>query len=166
MPNYTAYNGPMVTTGAQGASATVNGTKTFIQLATPSTRQLTVISWGFSLSSPLASTIDLCAQNVADTVTAHSVSGLVSLDPNAPASLLTLGTAATGYNASAQGSPTVTRMLDSQQFGATAGNNDLNYTYQFMPDERPILAISSFLKVRGTFAATTVNVQCWVTWNE
>ena len=163
MHEYTVYNGPMPTTGAQQAVAVANGTKTMLQLATPSTRMLQVISWGYSLSAPLAGTVDLCGQDVADTVTAHVSTGITSLDPNAPPSLLTLGTAATGYSASVQGSPTVTRMFDSQQIGATAGDNELNYSYQFMFDERPILAVSKFLKVRASFAATTSNMQCWVT---
>lgn len=165
--SYMTFNGPMVTTGAQQSVAVANGTKTMLQLATPSTRQLQVISWGFSLSGPLAGTIDICGQNAADTVTAHVAAGLVNLDPNGSASLLTVGTTATGYTASAQGSPTVSRMFDSQQIGATAGDNDLNYSYQFMPDqERPILASSSWLKIRSTFAATSINMQCWVCWIE
>lgn len=163
---YIAYNGPMVTTGAQQSVAVAAATKTMLQLATPASRQLRVISWGYSLSGPLAGTIDLCGQDVADTVTAHVAAGLVPLDPNGTASLLTLGTAASGYSASAQGSPTATRMFDSQQIGATAGDNELNYTYQFMPNEQPIIAISKFLKVRATFAATSINMQCFVCWEE
>jgi hypothetical protein len=156
----------MVTTGAQQSVAVANGTKTMLQLATPTTRIIQVISWGFSLSGPLAGTVDLVGQDVADTVTAHVASGLVGVDPNIPASLLTLGASATGYSASAQGTPTVSRMFDSQQIGATAGDNELNYTYQFLPDEQPILAISKFLKVRATFAATSINMQCFVEWAE
>lgn len=163
---YIAYNGPMPTTGAQQSVAVANGTKTMLQLATPTTRLIQVISWGFSLSGPLAGTIDLCAQDVADTVAAHVASGLVPVDPNIPASLLTLGTSATGYSASAQGTPAATRMFDSQQIGATAGDNELNYSYQFLPDEQPIVAISRFLKVRATFAATTINMQAYVEWAE
>jgi hypothetical protein len=166
MHRYVTWNGPMPTSGAQQSVAVISGTKTMLQLATPSTRQLQLIAWGYSLSGPLAGTVDLCQQDVADTVTAHVASGVQPLDPNAPASLLTLGAAATGYSASAQGASTASRMFDSQQIGATAGDNELNYTYQFMPDERPIVAVSKFLKVRATFAATTINLQCWVCWDE
>jgi hypothetical protein len=166
MHRYGTWNGPMPTIGAQQSVAVISGTKTMLQLATPSTRQLQLIAWGYSLSGPLAGTVDLCQQDVADTVTAHVAAGLQPLDPNAPASLLTLGTSATGYSASVQGTPTASRMFDSQQIGATAGDNELNYTYQFMPDERPIVAVSKFLKVRATFAATTITMQCWVCWDE
>jgi hypothetical protein len=163
---YVSYNGPMPTTGAQQSVAVASGTKTMLQLSTPTSRMLQVISWGFSLSGPLAGTIDLVDQDVADTVVAHTATGLYKIDPNIPASLLTLGTANTGYSASAQGSPTVSRVFDSQQIGATAGDNELNYSYQFLPDEQPIVNISRFLKVRATFAATTINMQCYIEWAE
>ncbi|HET9889641.1 MAG TPA: hypothetical protein VFQ42_03995 [Mycobacterium sp.] len=166
MHRYKTWNGAMPTTGAQAAVAVANGTKTMLQLATPSTRELQMISWGFSLSAPLAGTVDLVSQDVFDTVTAHVAAGLQPLDPNAPASLLTVGTASTGYNASGQNTPTVTRVHDAQQVGGTAGDNDLVYAYQFMPDERPILGVSRFLKVRATFSATTANMLCWVVWDE
>lgn len=166
MHRYKAWNGQAPTTGPVTPTATANGTKTMLQLATPANRQLQVIAWGFSLSAPLAGTVDLVSQDQYDTVTAHVSSGLMPLDPNAPASLLTLGTASTGYNASVQNTPTVTRVHDSQLVGATAGDNDLAYAYQFMPDERPILGISHFLKVRGTFSATTANMLCWIIWDE
>jgi hypothetical protein len=157
----------MPTSGAMAGAPTVNGTKTFLQLATLSTRQLTVISWGFSLSARLAGTIDLVSQDVGDTIAQHVASGIMPLDPNAPASLLDISsTTKTGYNATAQGAPTATRVHDSQILSATAGDNELNSAYQFMPDERPILGVSRFLKVRGTFAATTANLQCWICWDE
>lgn len=167
MHRYTAFNAAAPTTGAVGTSASANATKTLLQLSTPSTRQLTVISWGFSIAGTVgACTMDLIGTDVAATVTAHQAAGLVSLDPNAPASLLTLGTANTGYNASAEGATTVGRLFDSQQINATAGYNELNYSYQFMPDERPILAVSKFLRARITATVTTMTLSCWITWDE
>lgn len=162
MRTFQLWNGPMPTTGAQQSVAVANGTKTMQQLATPTDHQLYVVAWGFSLSGPLAGTIDLCDQDIADTVTAYTANGIVILDPNGQPSKLVLGTAASGYSASVQGTPTVTRMFDSQQIGATAGDNELNYSYQFLPDEQPIVNPSRFLKIRATFAATTINMQCWV----
>lgn len=164
---YVAYNGPMPTTGAQQSIAVASGTKTMLQLSTPTTREIQVVSWGYSLSGPLAGTIDLVDQDVADTMTtAHVATGLMKIDPNIPASQLLLGTANSGYNASSQGAPTVSRVFDSQLVGATAGDNELNYSYQFLPDEQPIVAISRFLKVRATFAATSITMQCWILWAE
>jgi len=160
-----SYNGPMPTTGSQQQVATGTAIKTMLQLATPSTRQLQVISWGFSLSGVPNGVVELLSGDVADTVTAHFATGVQPLDPNAPASLLSLGTGATGYTASAQGSMTAVRVHDAQIITATTGQNELNYSYQFMPDERPIVGVSRFLKVRVNFG-TSVNMQCWICWDE
>jgi hypothetical protein len=92
--------------------------------------------------------------------------GVQPLDPNAPASLLTLGTANTGYTASAEGSTTATRTFDQQQLGIAAGNESLVYEYQFLPDERPILAVSKFLRIRTTFTSTTPLFLGWVVFQE
>lgn len=168
MHRYTAYSGPMPTTATETlilmASTTSANTKTYLQLATPSTRQLTLISWGFTVSSAVAGAqVELVAANAAATVTAHVQSGLAPLDPNAQPSLLTLGTTATGYNASAEGSITSTRVLDSQVLASTFQGM---YDYQFMPDERPILAASSFLRIRGWSPSSGPNIMCWATWDE
>lgn len=164
---YKAWNGPMPTTAAQQSVTTGTAIKTMLQLATPATRQITVISWGYSLSTAQPGTIELLETDVAATVTAHVAAGLQPLLPGVPASLLTIGsTTATGYTASAEGATTTTRSFDSQQIAGTAGDNELNYDYQFLPDERPVVAISKFLRVRATFATTAVNLQSYVCWEE
>lgn len=167
--SYKIYNAAMPTTAPMAGVATANGTKTMLQIATPSTRQIEIISYGFSLSvtPPGISTVELVQTDVAATVTAHIASGIVQLDPNAPASLVTLGTTATGYTASSEGSTTATRTFDSQQLGAATGNNDLSRPYQFMPDqERWIVAVSKFLRIRTTFTSTSPLFQCWVVYRE
>jgi hypothetical protein len=159
----------MPTTAAMAGVATANGVKTLLQLATPSTRQLQVISWGFSVSvtPPGISTIELLQTDVGATITQAVAAGIQPLDPNAPASLLDIsGTGKTGYTATVEGSTTATRVFDTLQLGVAAGNNQLNYEYQFMPDERPIIAVSKFLRVRTTFTSTTPLVLCWVCWDE
>lgn len=170
MHRYKAFNGPMVTTASQAKVTTGTAIKTMLQLSTPATRQLQVISWGFSLDAAPATTgvgvVELIQTDVAATVTAHVAAGVQPLDPNAPASLLTLGVANTGYTGSAEGTTTASRMFDAQEVsGVTAGPGDNRYAYQFMPDERPIVAVSKFLRVRVTFSAA-VSMLCWVTWDE
>lgn len=160
----------MPTTAKQQEVTTGTAIKTMLQLATPSTRQIQLISWGFSLDAAPASVADgvveLLQTDVAATVTAHVASGIISLDPNAPASLLTLGTSATGYTATAEGTTTAARVFDAQEVaGASVGAAPINYVYQFMPDERPIVAVSKFLRVRVTFSAA-VNMMTWVCWDE
>jgi len=159
----------MPTTAAQAKASTGAVVKTMLQLATPSTRQMQVISWGYSIDTPQAAAgiVELLQTDVAATVTAHVASGLLSLDPNAPPSLLTLGTAATGYTASGEGVPTATRVLDAylHDSGGTGASPANTYSYQFMPDERPVVAVSKFLRVRATMGTST-GMLCWVVWDE
>lgn len=158
----------MATTAAIAGVATANGVKTALQIATPSTRQCQLISWGYSVSvtPPGISTIELVQTDVAATVTAHVAAGVQPLDPNAPASLMTLGASATGYNATVEGTTAASRTFDQQVLGVAAGNESLVYEYQWMPDERPIVAISKFLRIRTTFTSTTPLVTGWVVWDE
>lgn len=151
----------MPTTAAIAPALSGTTIKTLLQIATPATRMLEVISWGYSCNGNPGGTIELISTDVAATVTAHVAAGVQPLDPNIPASLVTLGVAATGYNASAEGSITATRTHDTQ-YVETAS---LPYEYQFMPDERPRIAISKFLRVRVT-AGTTTGIFCWICWDE
>jgi hypothetical protein len=157
----------MPTTAAQQKVTTGTSIKTMLQIATPSTRQIQLISWGFTLDAVPASAgqVELIQTDVAATVTAHVASGVQPLDPNAPASLMTLSTSGTGYTATVEGSTTATRTFDANLVPPTAGATDINYYYQWMPDERPIIAVSRFLRVRATFGAA-VNMSCFVVWDE
>jgi hypothetical protein len=167
---YRTYNGPMPTTAAQAAVTTGTAIKTMLQLATPSTRQIQLIAWGFTVDDPPGAdaVIELLQTDVSATVTAHVSSGVQPLDPNAPASLLTLGASATGYTASAEGTPTATRVFDVVSLSSVSAEAApfLTYAYQFMPDERPIVAVSKFLRVRATTPTTAVDMRCWCVWDE
>lgn len=167
--SYKCWNVPMPTTAPPTPVATGTAVKTMLQLATPSTRQIQLISWGYTLSGlpGAAATIELIQTDVAATVTAHVASGIVlQNDPNGPASLLTLGAAATGYTASAEGTITATRLLDCDQIPAASGLVPLDYDYQWMPDERPLIPISKFLRIRANTPTSGVNMLCWICWNE
>jgi len=169
MHRYHCWNGPMPTTAAQQSVTTGTAIKTMLQVATPATRQAQLISWGFSMDDyPGAdSVIELIQTDVAATVTAHVAAGVQPLDPNAPASLVTLGTAATGYTATAEGATTATRTFDAVSLDSTGGSNGpLSWSYQWMPDERPIIAVSRFLRVRATTPTTAVDLRCWIKWDE
>lgn len=161
---YKTWNVPMVTTAAPTPVTTGTVVKTMLQLATPSTRMVRLISWGFQLDALPASgsgVVELLETDVAATVTAHVASGVQPLYPGIPASLLTLGVSATGYSASAEGVTTTTRSLDTNKVSSVAGADSMDYVYQWMPDERPWINISKFLRVRATFAAA-VNMLCWI----
>lgn len=168
MHRYKTWNGPMPTTAAQASVTTGTTIKTMLQLATPSTRQIQLISWGFSTDDPPGAdgVIELLQADVAATVTAHAPAGVQPLDPNAPASLLTLSTSGTGYTSSNEGSITATRVFDAVSMSSVSGESPLCYSYQFMPDERPIIAISKFLRVRATTPTTATDLRCWICWDE
>lgn len=165
MHRYKCWNGPMPTTAAQAKVAVANGVKTMLQLSTPATRQIQLISWGYSADTATAGEIELLQTDVSATVTAHVAAGLQPLDPNAPASLLTLGVENTGYTSSSEDTTVAARVFDVQFLAASAPPN-LSYSYQWMPDERPIIAVSKFVRVRTTFAATTTSLVCWICWDE
>lgn len=168
MHRYKVYNGAMPTTAALVKVTTGTAIKTMLQIATPSTRQCQLLSWGYTLDAVPGSTggeVELIQTDVAATVTAHVASGVQPLDPNAPASLMTLGTAATGYTATVEGAISAVRTFDTQLVTPTAGAGPIEYEYQWVPDERPIIAVSKFIRVRVTFAAA-VNMLCYVTWDE
>lgn len=167
MHRYKTWNAPMPTTAALAKVTTGTAIKTMLQIATPATRKLKILSWGFSLDAASAAVgvVELLQTDVAATVTAHVASGVQPLDANLPASLVTLGASATGYTASAEGTPTASRVFDAKEIPIAAGLTDLTYSYQFMPDEMPIVDISKFLRVRVTFTSAT-NMICWVCWEE
>lgn len=168
MHRYKCFNAAMPTTAAPVKVTTGTVIKTMLQIATPSTRQLQLISWGYELDAVPGSTggiVELVETDVAATVTAHVASGVQPVIPSLPASLVTLGVSATGYTATVEGAPTATRSFDTNLVPPTAGAASTSYDYQWMPDERPIVAVSKFLRVRVTMAAA-VNMLTWVCWDE
>lgn len=166
MHRYKIWNGPMATTAAQASVTTGTSIKTMLQIANPSTRQCQIIAWGFTLDDPAGAdgVIELIDTDVAATVTAHVASGVQPLDPNVPAALLTLSTTGTGYTASAEGTVAASRMHDAVSLSSTSAEaaETMRHVYQFMPDERPIIAVSRFLRVRATTPTTAVDMRCWV----
>jgi hypothetical protein len=165
---YITWNGPEATTAAQQSVTTGTAIKTMLQLATPSTRMIQLLEWGFSLDDPPGAdgVVELLQTDVAATVTAHVASGVPNLDPNGTASLLTLGTSATGYTATGEGTPTATRVFDVISLSSVSGESSLSYVRQWMPDARPIVAISKFLRVRATTPTTASDMRCYVVFNE
>jgi hypothetical protein len=102
---YRAYNFAMPTIASPTLVTTGTAVKTMLQVATPSTEDLTVVEWGLMIDA--GSTIvraELIETDVAATVTAHTSTGIIKVNnPNGPPSLVTLGTSATGYTATAEG---------------------------------------------------------------
>jgi hypothetical protein len=161
---YRIYNGPMPTTGSPAKVATGAVIKTLLQIATPSTSAMRVTAWGISFDGSAAATpgtVELVQTDVAATVTAAVANDLYKYnDPNAPASLMALGAAATGYTASAEGTITNTRELDTQLIAPTG-----QYVYQMPLGRESEVPVSKFLRIRVNFPVT-VNALCWIEWEE
>lgn len=163
-PVYQAYNGAAPTTAALAAVTTGTAIKTLLQIATPSTKSLTIIEWGISFDGSAAGTpikVELIETDVAATVTAHVAAGIVKLNsPNDEATQVTLSTTATGYTASGEGTTTASRLLDYQLIAPTN-----QYIKQWPLGREPRVNVSKWLRVRVT-APVAVNAICYVTWEE
>lgn len=164
MTLYWAANGAMPTTAALPSVTTGTAIKTMLQIATPSTRMIKLVEWGISFDGSAAATpvkCELIQTDVAATVTAHVAAGVQPYDdPNAPASLMTLGTTATGFTATAEGSTTATRYADLQQVQPTS-----QYVKQWPLGREFQVPISKFLRVRVT-AGAAVNGYTYLVWEE
>ena len=165
---FITWNGPAPTTAAQQSVTTGTAIKTMLQLATPATRQIQLLEWGWSSDDPPGAdgVIELLQTDVAATVTAHVAAGVQNLEPNGSASLLTLSTSGTGYTATVEGATTATRVFDVVSLSSVSGESSLSYVRQWMPDARPIIPISKFLRVRATTPTTALDLRCWVVFQE
>jgi hypothetical protein len=128
--------------------ATGTSIKTLLQVATPSTTDIRVVAWGVSFdaaASAAAGVLTLIDVDVAATVTAVAPEKWQSDDLQA--SLCVSGTAATGYNATAEGTIGASRILDGQNINPGGGG------YTVWLPERPRVKASRFLRVRAFFGA-------------
>lgn len=165
MTLYWAANGVMPTTAALTAVTTGTAIKTMLQIATPATRQFEVVKWGVNFPTPptapvVCELVETGAINA--TVTAHVAAGVQPYDnPDAPASLATLGTAATGYTSTAEGAIVATRYADYETIPTGVGS----YTWEWALGRGFVMGESRFLRVRMT-TATAVNAVCFIVWSE
>lgn len=161
---YWTMNGAMPTAAALPKVATGATIKTMLQVQS-TTRQLRVVEWGISFDASAAAAPVLCelveTGTVAATVTAAVTAGVQPYsDPNLPTSAVALGTTATGYTASAEGTVTATRYGDLQLIAPTN-----QYIKQWPLGQEFLVAAGRFLRVRVT-AAATVNCWTYLIWNE
>jgi hypothetical protein len=162
MARYKIYNGPMPTTAAQVAVTTGVAIKTLLQLKP--FNQAKIVAWGISFDGSAAATPIKCelleTGTVFGTVTASVDADCIKMNgaDQAAASVagLTLGTSATGYTCTAEGSITTTRMFDAQFVAPTN-----QYIYQFPLGQEPVMVIGNATRVRVT-AGTAVNALCWI----
>lgn len=167
MPIFYAYNGAMPTTAAAAKVTTGTAIKTLMQLKPGTNSPFDIVEWGVSFDASAAATPGVCelieTGTVFATVTTYAAADVMPYD-DASASLATassLGTAAGGYTASAEGTITATRIFDAQLIDPAFGP----YVHQFPVGARPRVKGGSCLRVRVTFAAA-VNALAYVVWLE
>ncbi len=162
MARYKIFNGPSPTTAAQATVTTGTAIKTMLQLKP--FNQAKIVAWGISFDGSAAATPIKCelleTGTVFGTVTASADADCVKLNgtDQAVASVagLTLGTSATGYTCTSEGSITTTRVFDAQLIAPTN-----QYIYQYPLGQEPILVIGNATRIRVT-AGAAVNAYCWI----
>lgn len=162
MTLYMVPNYAMQTAAAPTAVTTGTAIKTMLQLQTPSTAGLKVVKWWIRFATaPIAPvTCELVeTAAVAATVTAHVAAGVQPYDDGGAglAAALTLGTAGTGYTASAEGTVAAVRQADI--WVAPIGVS--YYDYQWSLGQEFRIAASKILRIRMT-TATAVAALCGV----
>lgn len=162
---YIVINGPMPTTAAPGSVATSAVIKTLLQLKPA--QQINIIEWGISFDGSAAAApgkVELIETDVAATVTAFAAADVMQHnDVNAPANTagtsgdpLNLGTTHSGYTATAEGTTTASRILDSQLIAPTN-----QYVKQFPLGREPEIGVAKFARIRVTFPVS-VNAYCYI----
>lgn len=161
---YICWNGAIPTTGPQVSVALSNAQKTQLQLTAPSAGQLEIVAWGFSMNGSSVPAIDLGIQvellgtgTIAGTGMTAVVPTLYG-DPNAPAA-----GALAGFTPTAEGTISTTRVFDSE-YQQKLGT----YAYQFPLGERPIINVSTVLRIRTNTPAMTnfPNFLGYIIWGE
>lgn len=159
-------NGPMQTTAAFAAVTTGTAIKTLLQVVPSATIMAKIVEWGISFDGSAAATpgkVELIETDVAATVTASATADITKLDGDAISggnpvtNLIQVGTALTGYTASAEGTITAIRNLAPPQFIAPTNQ----YQFQFPLGREPRIQTGKFARVRVTFAAA-VNAYCYM----
>ncbi len=167
MAIYLVSNGP-VQSPAAAMSVLPTGTsiKTMLQVKPGTTTPLWICEWGVSFDGSAAATpgkVELLETDVAATVVAFVANDITKLDAGAIAggdpttAIFSVGTSASGYQASAEGSITSIRYLDSPKLIAPTNQ----YEKQFPLAIWPMIQVSKFARIRITFA-TTVNMYCYM----
>ena len=166
MALYKIFNGASPTTAAQVAVTTSAVIKTLLQVKASATKPFKIREWGISFNGSAADTPINCellqTGTVFATVTAHVAAGIVEIDGESllagdqTTNLFPVGTTATGYTSTAEGSITATRVFDCQLIAPTN-----QYVYQFPLGTEPVVEISSALRIRVT-AGTAVDAICYV----
>jgi len=165
MALYLLQNGAAGLTAAPVVVTTAAVIKTLLQFKPSATTIAKIVEWGISFDGSSAATpgkVELMESDVAATVTAHAVADITKYDSDAlvggdpTTNLIQVGTTATGYTASAEGTTTVARMFDLQLLPPTGP-----YVKQFPLGREPVLQVAKFARIRVTFPVA-INAYCYM----
>lgn len=170
MALYQIFNGATPTTAKFVAVTTGTAIKTLLQVKPSATIAAKIVEWGIRMSAPASAALlvaELLETDVAATVTAHVAAGINKLDAAAVAggdpttNLIQVGTSATGYTSSGEGSITAVRLFDSilQTIPST---NGYEFVKQFPLGREPILQVSQFARIR-VHCSVAMDCVCYMT---
>ena len=157
----TALTSPFAGVATSATSGTV---KTMLQIK-PGTTKIRIIEWGYIIaaSPSVPVTMELIETGtVFATVTSAASTAVVNYnDVTGPGTGVSVGTAATGYTASAEGTITATRLLAGTMDQATY------FKQQFPLGREPEIASGGCLRIRATPNQSVAStVLCYVIWEE
>ena len=162
---YKVYNGPMPTTASQVPVTTGTAIKSLLQVKAGATKIIRICEWGISFNGSAAATpgiIELAEFDVAATVTAFAAADIHKFDEAAllagdpTTDMIAVGTSASGYTATAEGSITAIRQFDVQQIAPTS-----QYVLQFPLGLRPAIQPGKFARIRVKFGAA-IDAVCYM----
>jgi hypothetical protein len=159
---YSIFNGPMPTTAAQVPVTTGAAIKTLLQIKPFNICK--IVEWGISFDGFAAAAPIKCelldTGTVFGTVTASVDADVTKIESveQAVASIagLTMGTSATGYTCTSEGSITAVRMFDAQLIAPTS-----QYIKQFPLGREPRCVIGNAVRIRVT-APAAVNALAYL----
>lgn len=162
---YSAGNFTGVTTAAPVAVTTGTTVKTMIQLSTSASSEARIIEWWWEGAASAAATpavVELMFHSTgAATVTAYvAATDFKKYDPNGRASLVTVGTANSGFSASAEGTAATALGSATHHIPVTSGAY-----FQYPLGREPEMPVSSFARLRNT-VTPAVNALCGLSWEE
>lgn len=171
MAQFLISNGAMQTTAAFVSVTTGTAIKTMLQVKPSATLAMKILEWGYSFDSAASSVsakIELIETDVAATVTAAVANDIMKWDALAlmggdpTTNLIQVGTTATGYTASGEGTITAVRNLDAPQYETISTAFAAKYVKQFPLGREPIVQISKFARVRVTLTTTAALMYCYM----
>lgn len=159
-------NAIMPTTAAQVALTTGTAIKTHQQLAPPTGMSVDVVAFGVEFDAPLTvlARVELIETDVAATVSAAVAAGVMPYDSKAVASassLVTLGTTATGYAASGEGSITAVRYGKYKLLQP----GDSKYEWEWSLGREFCIRPAKFGRIRIT-TSVAINAYTWILHSE